>query len=266
MFFLLDIIDVLIQAGADIDIRNKGGLTPLASACRRDRCEIAKYLIQSGANVNPVNEEGDSPLILAIESGYYPDSELVGLLLAAGADPDHKNSWGQTPLSAAVRVCSESNLVGQLIIEQLIGHNCNVDPGFNGKSIIHLAIDRGQDRVVERLIRAGCDINDLDKFGYSPLERLSKGGKLDLVKLLLASGARANLTQRLGDYLLKNQWYFSHLGEIHDLLQSWEKTVAPLRHFCRIALRRHWKKNSDSVISSLPLPTQIKEYLLCLIL
>lgn len=257
---------MLVKAGADIEIEDKSGRTPLALACMLNCCETVKYLTKLGADVNKTDKEGYSCLLHAIEAGLYPDSEIVALLLSCGADPDHKNYFGQTALTTAVRRCSESNLVGQLVIEQLIHHNCNLDHldfGPAGETVIHLAISSGQYRVVERLIRAGCDINYVNESGESPIERLARQDKIDLVKLLIASGSKVKPSSDFWMNFLKNQSYFHNSAEIRQILQLWEKNVAPLKHFCRLSLRKFWGRKSDEIIEDLSFPKQLKEYLLC---
>lgn len=95
-----DILDVLLKAGADIDIRV--GATPfLACWCWR-RYEAAKFLARKGANVNfqdPRN--GKTALHYGIEREFDP--ALLKWLVQHGASPDIEDKEGVTPRGKASR-------------------------------------------------------------------------------------------------------------------------------------------------------------------
>ncbi|WP_417612377.1 ankyrin repeat domain-containing protein [Parasphingorhabdus sp.] len=75
----------LLQKGANPNIRDKEGLTPLMLATQLRFVDGAKILLAKNADVNDTNKQGETALIRAVQ---LRDSELVRLLLANGADPD----------------------------------------------------------------------------------------------------------------------------------------------------------------------------------
>ncbi|NCN84297.1 MAG: ankyrin repeat domain-containing protein [Sphingomonadales bacterium] len=75
----------LLQKGANPNIRDKEGLTPLMLATQLRFVDGAKILLANNADVNDTNKQGETALIRAVQ---FRDSELVRLLLASGADPD----------------------------------------------------------------------------------------------------------------------------------------------------------------------------------
>jgi ankyrin repeat protein len=81
----------------NVNISNDEGMTPLMYACmmndtnRRKVANIIYRLIQKGADVN-YESDGNVPLSLAIELN---DEYIIKILLAAGADPNYKNSAGK---------------------------------------------------------------------------------------------------------------------------------------------------------------------------
>jgi hypothetical protein len=97
----LEILKLLIGAGADIEMRNGNGDTPLLFAAGYAR-EAALILLDSGANINVKNNENDTPLLLAARAcgsaGNNPDKELewLKLLVERGADKSAIGSIGKT--------------------------------------------------------------------------------------------------------------------------------------------------------------------------
>ena len=90
----------ILAAGADINVRNRQGRTPLFLAAREGRKEFARYLIAHGADVNAPDERKFTPLYWAAARG---DRALVELLLAHGADVHARTVDGNTPLDRAKR-------------------------------------------------------------------------------------------------------------------------------------------------------------------
>jgi len=78
-----DIVEYLIQAGADVNLPHGGRVTPLYFACSCGNVEMARVLIQRGADLNIKDECGDSPLQMAAIGNHL---DIVDLLVASGAD------------------------------------------------------------------------------------------------------------------------------------------------------------------------------------
>lgn len=79
---------------------DKFGRTSLHLASSRGDTEIVELLLEAGAKVNDKNKFGWTPLHLASRQGHI---EIVQMLLKAGADPGAKNKFGRTPLDYAVK-------------------------------------------------------------------------------------------------------------------------------------------------------------------
>lgn len=86
-------IRFLLQRGADPNIRNKKGITPLQLATSMGFTDGVEALIKGGANVNVGDQTGETPLIAAV---HQRNPELVRVLLAQGADPDHNDNSGRS--------------------------------------------------------------------------------------------------------------------------------------------------------------------------
>src|SRR5207249_8273891 len=95
----LDVADVLVQLGAPVD-RTDLRITPLVKAVLGDQVEMAKFLISKGADVNHVDGNGMTPLLYAA-SIDFGGSAMIDLLKASGARPDARTKDGLTALDLA---------------------------------------------------------------------------------------------------------------------------------------------------------------------
>lgn len=89
------VIDLLLKAGAKIDMEDKWEHTPLLSLIAHSPdAKVAEKLIDEGANLKHVSRTDGSPLHLAAERRLH---EIVDLLLRKGAPLLLKNAQGRTP-------------------------------------------------------------------------------------------------------------------------------------------------------------------------
>ncbi len=86
-------IRFLLQRGADPNIRNKKGVTPLQLATSLSFTDGVEALIKGGASVNVSDQTGETPLISAV---HARNVAMVRLLLEKGADPDHNDNSGRS--------------------------------------------------------------------------------------------------------------------------------------------------------------------------
>lgn len=79
----LEIMELLIQHGADVNLQDRYGLTALHWAARSGHTDIVELLLEKGAYPNPREDYGFTPLHEAAENNH-PD--IIELLISAGAD------------------------------------------------------------------------------------------------------------------------------------------------------------------------------------
>src|SRR5262245_11045536 len=61
-------VELLVGAGADLQARSKGGLTPLLFAARNGQIKAARVLLEAGADVNDRLTDGTSAIVVAVMS------------------------------------------------------------------------------------------------------------------------------------------------------------------------------------------------------
>ncbi|MEQ9375502.1 MAG: ankyrin repeat domain-containing protein [Imperialibacter sp.] len=91
----------LIETGADVNIaaNNDFRVAPIHSACAISNVPIVNLLIAAGANVNLPQQKGICPIHSACHNGSL---EIVRILVAAGADPTIADEGGKTPTDYAL--------------------------------------------------------------------------------------------------------------------------------------------------------------------
>ncbi|CAD7698948.1 unnamed protein product, partial [Ostreobium quekettii] len=91
---------VLIDAGANVDVRDRLGDTPLHSAAISNAVDVAILLLEGGADVDAIDDIGETPLHRAAAFGR---AKVAELLVRYGANATIKNNDGKLP---ADNICS----------------------------------------------------------------------------------------------------------------------------------------------------------------
>ena len=91
----VEVIELLIEKGADVNSRSKNGASPIRWAANSGHAKAVRCLLDHGAYVDAVNDDGDTALMGAV---YECSVETVSELLKARSDVQKKNSRGETAL------------------------------------------------------------------------------------------------------------------------------------------------------------------------
>jgi len=134
--------------GADVNVADKYGKTPLHSAALKGYKEIAELLIAKGANIETKDIFGNTPLHEAV---WFKNKDVVELLIANGADVKAKDKDGSTPLhSAAARGCKD-------VVELLVTKGAYINAANKyGHTPLREAEYKGYDDIVDFLRKYGA--------------------------------------------------------------------------------------------------------------
>jgi ankyrin repeat protein len=135
------------------------------------RAKTVEILIDAGADIEEFDTEDFTPLMSA---SYYGCNSVVGVLLAKGAEVNKKNASGLTALHCAVVGNASYDYEfadnKSSIIAQLINYKADINThSSNGMTPLIDAIGYGYKEVFGTLVRMGADANLKDISGRSPL-------------------------------------------------------------------------------------------------
>ena len=193
--------------------------------------EIVTKLLAANADVNQADGYGETPLYVASQEGF---TEIVTKLLAANADVNHAEEDDDcTPLFIA------SQKGHTEIVEKLIAANVNVNhPLKDGATPLYVASQNGHTAVVAALLAANADANQAKNNGATPMSIACSQGHLGVVQLLSSDGARRTWPRPApGDTA---EHWAAHYGH-HDLV-AWlvlsRLWSTPLHHLEFITRKR----------------------------
>ena len=162
----VECVDALLRAGVSVKAPRKRGppiipiYSPLHIATTVGEPQVLDLLINAGTSVNNPDNDGLPPLMIAAKGTLASHFECMKRLVHAGADVNFNRSHNyltQTPLIGAV--------LNEKKLEFLINAGCDVDvTGPDGKSALMTAAARRKVSCCQLLLNAGANVNALDNF------------------------------------------------------------------------------------------------------
>ena len=198
----LDIIELLIKKGANINLVNNMGINILMKAVMLVKLDIIKLLIKNRTNINLVDKNNDNVSMYAIK--YDLPIYIIELLIENGININLVNNMGINILMQAF-IFAKTDRIDK--IKLLINNGTNINlVDYYDMSILMYAIKYTVPTdIIELLIDKGANINFVDKMGMSVLiKALLNEYKVsnDIIKLLINKGANINLVDKFGDSVL----------------------------------------------------------------
>jgi ankyrin repeat protein len=174
-----------LQAHQSADDTDREGTSALHWAVLAERTDLVELLLGGGANPNVKNRYGVTPLSVACENG---NAAIVAALLKAGSDPNLALVSGETPLMTAART-GNSAAVALLLAHKV---SIDAREPVKQQTALMWAAAEDNAAAVELLVRAGADLMARSKGGLTPLLFAARDGRIGAARVLLDAGADVN--------------------------------------------------------------------------
>ena len=238
---LPEVVQFLLDQGADVNSKTIGYYTPLHYACCLENEEIVKILLSSGADVNVISSQKTTALHLVCgrcdfrqifnrnHELYYEEYystfgyrmnpfyepklvinlKIMKLLLTRGANPE---VLGEHQTNSLHEACRAGHLEA---VKLLLSSGAELRTlGKENNSPIHYATTGNCCEIIDLLLKNGWDIETKNVNGYTPLhyvtqyERITVLKKLKMIKYLEDLGADVNARHLNGGTALHIAAYF----------------------------------------------------------
>ncbi|XP_078252093.1 poly [ADP-ribose] polymerase tankyrase-1 [Rhinoraja longicauda] len=228
------IVQLLLQHGADVHAKDKGGLVPLHNACSYGHYEVTELLLKHGACVNAMDLWQFTPLHEAASKNRV---EVCSLLLSHGADPTLVNCHGKSAMDMAPTPELKERLAYEFKGHSLLQAAKEADLTKVKKSLaleiinfkhpqthetpLHCAVTSQHPKrkqVTELLLRKGANVNEKNKDFLTPLHVAAERAHNDVVEVLHKHGAKMNALDTLGQAALHRAAHGGHLQTCRLLL------------------------------------------------
>jgi len=166
----IPVMEMLLNHGADIEIPNNFGETPIMRSTAIQQYSIPKYgqsnntaalslLIARGANINATDKDGYTALAQATQQGEIP---AMKLLLNSGADTEIADNMGQTPIfhtgSSRVAKGKKGQKEKEEALSLLLGKGAKIDAeDKNGNTAYGVAMCNKEDEWGSVLLNHGAN-------------------------------------------------------------------------------------------------------------
>ena len=218
---------LLIENGADVNIKDDDGSIPLHGAVVFGRADVAKLLIENGANLQARNNDGGTPAD-ALHLDWRTTTFIGGLV---GVEVEKNVAVMQSGRNEIAKLfgvkefnskdipstqnLSEAVFTGDLAaVKQALTDGADpsaMDPQ-SGSTMLATAALMGHTEIVELLLEHGADVNTKSRDGGTALHAAAFLGRIETVKFLLEKGADANLRSNIGGTAMdgaKLDWEFT---------------------------------------------------------
>jgi ankyrin repeat protein len=236
----LEIIEMHLREGADINAVNKERGTALNIAAMAGQAESVALLLERGADPNLRNGDGGTPLISAAFLGH---SEVVEILIEGGADVNARNNDQSTAMMAAAVPWTPEikGLVEFLSMYFQLGLDLKevrenrpdtvkllAQAGGTGSAPetseeigeLREIIKSGRDADLAKAIKDCPDLDARDQMGITPLCWAALADNPKAVRELLAAGVDINATNQDGGTALIGAAFLGRVDIVKLLLES----------------------------------------------
>ena len=183
----INLAQLLIEKGADINSRDAQYYTPLYTAAEYGKSAMTELLLVNHADVKATDSMGRTPLHAALYK--EPSLEVVAMLINAKVDKDATSKNGMTALTIAVQ--HDLPAAARLLLQ----HGADVEgPALLGERLLLTAVRSKRDWAVKLLLENGAYLVGRNALGETALYIAVKEAQESIVQILLNYGAMTGTT------------------------------------------------------------------------
>jgi len=208
-----EVAHILLEAGADVNLKTSNKLNPLIAACEAGNAELVDLIIKTGADVNVRNDYEETCLHVAMKTtAVWPHAvdacvragaaELVYLIAKAYAEDVVSITYsGQQTIIHFVSSISQKLAASAMnIIRSLLAAGIDTDACCHyGQTALYRAAESGHEHIVQLLVESDANANTGSSL---PLHIAAENGKYQLMEVLLEHGANVNAIDDYGNTAL----------------------------------------------------------------
>jgi ankyrin repeat protein len=206
-----DVVQALLEGKPRLDEADGIGHTPLMRAADMGHTEVVKVLLKAGANPNVATKTGETALLLATKASPAIPG-LVDALVEGKADPNAKNSDEEFALLIAVRD-QKPDLIPIITKAKIDWSQSGV-----AHTALGTAVDQGDKDAVHALLSAGADPNAMGPTNQAPL--IMAMDKEEIFRLLLEAKADPNVKNSWGQTALIVAVSEDQANRVEDLIKA----------------------------------------------
>ena len=238
--------ELLVHYGAKVNVSTpEDGFALIHKATKRNNTAILKLLVENGADVKKATPKHSSALHFAAADG---NTEAVEFLCSAGCNVSAQNSFGVTPLLAAISkrkfdcavkileykpditlkdrydvtalYCATDMRHVEIVEKLLVAGGQSDTPSQNGITPLQLACKRGYSEILELMLKHNPNVILSPIFAETPvIFTACSSGSPNTLRLLLQAGADPNTTsKKLKITPLVHVCQMGHIKMLEDLI------------------------------------------------
>lgn len=172
----LELAKLCIKEGANVNVKDRLGRTPLILAAALGSKEIINLLLSNYGDINICDDNGITPFSYAV---YYSHKDIAQILINNNANIDQQNGHGCTALKYAV--INENIELVQMLINS--GADVNIKDN-DGYSPLMDAMCDGFKEIAQMLINSGADTTAQNNLGETALKLAIARNNYEMAKIL----------------------------------------------------------------------------------